>query len=61
MLGADAPSFYGSAEDNGCKRLLGELTRWRDQARDPAACQAPSTKAQIQGPVGSCFYNYGGD
>jgi protein SERAC1 len=48
---------YGSAEDNGFKRLLGELTRWRDQARDSAAGQAPSTEAQIQEPVGSSFYN----
>ncbi|KLU89624.1 ankyrin repeat domain-containing protein [Magnaporthiopsis poae ATCC 64411] len=52
---------YGSAEDNGFKRLLGELTRWRDQARDSAASQPPSTEAQIHGPFGSSFYNYGGD
>ncbi|KAK4150417.1 hypothetical protein C8A00DRAFT_46189 [Chaetomidium leptoderma] len=52
---------YGSAEDNGFKRLLSELIRWRDQARDSAAGQAPSTEAQIQEPVGSSFYNYGGD
>ncbi|KAK4031163.1 hypothetical protein C8A01DRAFT_21590, partial [Parachaetomium inaequale] len=52
---------YDSAEDNGIKRLLGELTRWRDQARDSAARQPQPTEAQIQGPVGSSFYNYGGD
>ncbi|KAL8295180.1 hypothetical protein RB597_008529 [Gaeumannomyces tritici] len=52
---------YSSAEDNGFKRLLGELTRWRDQARDSAASQPPSTEAQIHRPVGSSFYNYGGD
>ncbi|KAK3897920.1 hypothetical protein C8A05DRAFT_19405 [Staphylotrichum tortipilum] len=52
---------YNSAEDNGFKRLLGELTRWRDQARDSEARQPESTETQIQGPVGSSFYNYGGD
>ncbi|KAK4031520.1 Alpha/Beta hydrolase protein [Parachaetomium inaequale] len=52
---------YCSAEDNGFKRLLGELTRWRDQARDSAARQPQSKEAQIQGPLSSSFYNYGGD
>jgi hypothetical protein len=52
---------FASAEENGFKRLLGELTRWRDQARDSAARQPQSTEAQIQGPVGTSFYNYGGD
>ncbi len=52
---------FASAEENGFKRLLGELIRWRDQARESAACQPPSTEAQIQGPVDSSFYNYGGD
>ncbi|KAL2127000.1 hypothetical protein VTI74DRAFT_11489 [Chaetomium olivicolor] len=52
---------FASAEENGFKRLLGELTRWRDEARESAACQPPSTEAQIQGPVDSSFYNYGGD
>ncbi|KAL2015416.1 hypothetical protein VTK56DRAFT_5511 [Thermocarpiscus australiensis] len=52
---------FASAEESGFKRLLGELTRWRDEARESAACQPPSTEAQIQGPVDSSFYNYGGD
>jgi hypothetical protein len=52
---------YGSAEDNGFKGLLGELTKWQDQARDSAARQPQSTEAQFQGPVGSSFYNYAGD
>jgi len=51
---------YGLAEDNGFKRLFGELTRWQDQARDSAARQPQSTEAQIQGPVGSSFYYDGG-
>ncbi|KAK4038555.1 hypothetical protein C8A01DRAFT_47880 [Parachaetomium inaequale] len=52
---------FASAEENGFKRLLGELIRWRDEARESAACQPPSTESQIQGPVDSSFYNYGGD
>jgi hypothetical protein len=52
---------YTSAEDNGFKRLLGELRRWRDQARDAAAGKPMSTEAFMLGPVKSYFNNYGGD
>ncbi|KAM0549146.1 hypothetical protein ACHAPJ_009601 [Fusarium lateritium] len=51
---------FGSANDNGFKRLLGELTRWKSQAESSAAKQPrPSTEeAQIEKPS-SLFYNYG--
>ncbi|KAJ4269683.1 hypothetical protein NW762_001351 [Fusarium torreyae] len=51
---------FGSADDNGFKRLLGELARWKSQAESSAAKQPrPSAEeAQIEKPSSS-FYNYG--
>ncbi|KAI0434036.1 hypothetical protein F5Y09DRAFT_20100 [Xylaria sp. FL1042] len=31
---------FSSAEENGFKRLLGELTRWHEQASQPATCKS---------------------
>lgn len=52
---------FGSAEDNGFKRLLGELIRWESQIRDSAASQPTRSveEAQIDKPASSSFNNYG--
>ncbi|RYO91812.1 hypothetical protein DL764_008237 [Monosporascus ibericus] len=52
---------FGSAEDNGFKRLLGELIRWASQTRDSAASQATRSigEAQIDKLASSSFRNYG--
>ncbi|RYP16755.1 hypothetical protein DL765_004932 [Monosporascus sp. GIB2] len=52
---------FGSAEDNGFKRLLGELIRWASQIRDSAAGQASRSigEAQVDKPASSSFRNYG--
>lgn len=52
---------FGSAEDNGFERLLGELTRWESQIRDSAARQPTRSieEAQINKPASPSFNSYG--
>ncbi|OAQ58120.1 SesB protein [Pochonia chlamydosporia 170] len=52
---------FGSADDNGFKRLLGELVRWEPQVGKSATRQLPlSTKeSRLEKPVSSSFINYG--
>ncbi|KXH63433.1 hypothetical protein CSAL01_04547 [Colletotrichum salicis] len=52
---------FSSVNDNGFKRLLGELVRWESQIRNSAARQPrqPAEEAQIQKPPNSSFNNYG--
>ncbi|KAG8168388.1 hypothetical protein KVR01_001137 [Diaporthe batatas] len=51
---------FSSVEDNGFKRLLGELIRWESQIRNSAASQprASEGEAQKKEPPNSCFNNY---
>lgn len=52
---------FGSADDNGFKRLLGELIRWKTQIRSSAASQQPTRsmeETQIDEPASSGFNNY---
>ena len=48
---------FASAEENGFKRLLGELVRWESQVRHPRANQA-ETLSEI--PISSAEGNRGG-
>ncbi|KAH7478076.1 hypothetical protein FOMA001_g9747 [Fusarium oxysporum f. sp. matthiolae] len=52
---------FSSVDDNGFKRLLGELIRWESQIRDSAIRPPrPSTEeAQIDKPSNSYFNSYG--
>ncbi|KAH7016317.1 uncharacterized protein B0I36DRAFT_396518 [Microdochium trichocladiopsis] len=52
---------FGSADDNGFKRLLGELTRWESQFGNSAASQPTRSRgeAQIEKPANSSFNSYG--
>jgi hypothetical protein len=52
---------FGSAEDNGFKRLLGELRRWELQIRNSVTSQTTRSmeNAQVDKPVSSSFNNYG--
>ncbi|KAF4954611.1 hypothetical protein FSARC_12051 [Fusarium sarcochroum] len=52
---------FSSVDDNGFKRLLGELIRWKSQAESSAIKQPkPSTEdAQNEKPSSSFFNNYG--
>ena len=50
---------FSSAEDNGFKRLLGELIRWTSQIRDSAASQAiPSIIGEVNKPVNPPPHNH---
>ena len=49
---------FGSVEDNGFKRLLGELTRWELQIRDSVASQLIQLIEEIQiDKLASLFFN----
>ncbi|KAF9784161.1 hypothetical protein IL306_008314 [Fusarium sp. DS 682] len=52
---------FSSIDDNGFKRLVGELVRWESQIRNSAASQLrpPIDEAQIKKPASSSFNNYG--
>ncbi|KAM6513145.1 hypothetical protein FALCPG4_015612 [Fusarium falciforme] len=52
---------FGSAEDNGFERLLGELIRWESQIRDSATSLPTRSmgEAQIDKPASSSFNSYG--
>jgi protein SERAC1 len=52
---------FGSTEDNGFKRLVGELIRWESQIRNSATSQPtrPIEEAQIDKLAASSFINYG--
>jgi len=52
---------FGSAEDNGFERLLGELIRWESQIRNLAVSQPTRSmgEAQIDKPTSSSFNSYG--
>ncbi|RYP74285.1 hypothetical protein DL771_003106 [Monosporascus sp. 5C6A] len=51
---------FASVDDNGFKRLLGELIRWESQIRDSAASQPTrSIETPIGKPPNSSFNNYG--
>ncbi|KAL8410375.1 hypothetical protein RB596_000184 [Gaeumannomyces avenae] len=52
---------FASAEDNGFKRLLGELRRWESQIRDSVVSQGtPSMgEAQVEKPASPSFNSYG--
>jgi protein SERAC1 len=52
---------FSSAEDNGFKRLLGELVRWDAQIRDAGAGQSAQMMGEAKGKEqrGSSFVNYG--
>ncbi|CAG8890058.1 unnamed protein product [Penicillium egyptiacum] len=52
---------FSSAENNGFKRLLGELIRWESHIRDSAASQPTQSmgEAQVDKSASSSFTNYG--
>lgn len=52
---------FSSVDDNGFKRLLGELIRWESQIRNSAASQPTRSieGARIKEPANSSFNNYG--
>ncbi|KAH7008753.1 Alpha/Beta hydrolase protein [Ilyonectria destructans] len=52
---------FSSVDDNGFKRLLGELTRWESQIRNSAAKQPRRSieEAQIKRSANSYFNSYG--
>ncbi|KAH7370320.1 Alpha/Beta hydrolase protein [Rhexocercosporidium sp. MPI-PUGE-AT-0058] len=52
---------FGSAEDNGFERLLGELIRWESQIRDSVASQPTRLmEGKVEGP-GHTFSNFSGE
>ncbi|RKL08732.1 hypothetical protein BFJ70_g16745 [Fusarium oxysporum] len=52
---------FSSVDDNGFKRLLGELIRWESQIRNSATSQPTRSieEAQMKKPANSSFNNYG--
>lgn len=52
---------FASADDNGFKRLLGELVRWESQIEQSTTRQIPRAmeEARIAGPANTSFNNYG--
>lgn len=52
---------FGSADDNGFKRLLGELIRWKSQIQDPTTSQPilSSKEVQIEKSANSSSKLYG--
>ncbi|KAH6681005.1 Alpha/Beta hydrolase protein, partial [Plectosphaerella plurivora] len=52
---------FGSPEDSGFKRLLGELVRWRSQIRSTTATQPTRLieEAHVEKSAKSSFHNYG--
>lgn len=52
---------FASADDNGFKRLLGELVRWESQIEQSTTRQIPQAieEARIAGPANTSFNNYG--
>jgi hypothetical protein len=52
---------FSSADDNGFKRLLGELIRWESQTRNPAVRQSGRSveEAPIKKSANSSFNNFG--
>lgn len=52
---------FGSVEDTGFTRLLGELVRWKSQITDSVASQPrrPMEEAQVHKAASSSFTNYG--
>ncbi|KAL6409349.1 hypothetical protein AUP68_05722 [Ilyonectria robusta] len=52
---------FSSVDDNGFKRLLGELIRWESQIRDSAISQPTRSieEAQVKKPANWYFNNFG--
>ncbi|KAF6513697.1 hypothetical protein HZS61_007022 [Fusarium oxysporum f. sp. conglutinans] len=52
---------FSSMDDNGFKRLLGELIRWESQIRNSSTSQPTRSieEAQMKKPANSSFNNYG--
>jgi len=52
---------FSSVDDNGFKRLLGELIRWESQIRNSATNQSTRSieEAQMKNRANSSFNNYG--
>ncbi|KND92503.1 hypothetical protein TOPH_02750 [Tolypocladium ophioglossoides CBS 100239] len=53
---------FGSPDDNGFKRLLGELSRWESQSRDaPTGQSTRSVETQIERPANHFNHSGSGD
>ncbi|KAG8411882.1 hypothetical protein J3458_015177 [Metarhizium acridum] len=52
---------FSSEDDNGYRRVLGELDRWYKWIRDPATRRAPRSKneGRIREPTNLSFHNSG--